>query len=86
MVCAAIPYSTGWKAAVDGKETKVYQANGMYMGVAVGKGSHKIELRYTTPGLTAGIFISGAAWIVFFGTLIYRKKRRVPQSSIENKE
>lgn len=86
IVCAAIPYSAGWKAAVDGKETKVYQANGMYMGIAVGKGSHKIELRYTTPGLTAGIFISGAAWIVFFGMLIYRKKRRVPQSSIENKE
>lgn len=78
IVCVAIPYSAGWKATVDGKEAKVYQANGMYMGIAVEEGSHKIELSYTTPGLKAGVVISGAAWILFFGlAILSRKKRRV---------
>ena len=35
IVCVAVPYSSGWKAYFDGKETKIYKANGKYMGIPV---------------------------------------------------
>lgn len=76
MVCVAIPYSSGWKASVDGKETKIYQANGMYMGILVGKGSHTIKLSYTTPGLKIGAAVSGAAWIIFAAYIIVMQRKK----------
>lgn len=76
MVCVAIPYSSGWKASVDGKETKIYQANGMYMGIPVGKGNHTIRLTYTTPGLKIGAAVSGAAWIIFAAYIIVMQRKK----------
>lgn len=35
----SIPYSAGFTAYVDGKETKLVQANSMYMGVELKKGN-----------------------------------------------
>lgn len=69
MVCVTIPYSKGWKATVDGKSTEIYKANGMYMGISVEAGTHKIELSYVTPGIKTGAILSGIAWIVFFFSL-----------------
>ena len=72
----AVPYSSGWKAYVDGKETKIYQANGMYMGIPVEKGAHTIELSYTTPGLKIGAAVSAAAWIIFIVFVIAMQKKK----------
>ena len=76
MVCVAIPYSSGWKASVDGRETEIYQANGMYMGIPVSAGDHKIELTYTTPGLKIGLVISAAGWAVFVVLIIVMQRRK----------
>ena len=84
MVCVAIPYSSGWKASVDGRETEIYQANGMYMGIPVSAGDHKIELTYTTPGLKIGIMISAAGWAAFVVLIIVMQRRK--RIKIENNE
>lgn len=76
MVCVAIPYSSGWKASVDGRETEIYQANGMYMGIPVSAGDHKIELTYTTPGVKIGLVISAAGWAVFVVLIIVMQRRK----------
>jgi uncharacterized membrane protein YfhO len=39
-------YPVGWKAAIDGEETKIYKANHGYMGIIVPEGRHKVELYY----------------------------------------
>lgn len=68
MVCVAIPYSKGWSAEIDGKPAKTYKANGMYIGVPVKKGTHKIKLSYVTPGVKTGAVFCGIGWIMFFLT------------------
>ena len=58
---------------VDGNETKLYRANGMYMGIPLVAGEHRIELRYNTPGMKAGWIISGAGLLVCFLLVALRK-------------
>jgi uncharacterized membrane protein YfhO len=42
-------YAQGWKAFVDGRETKLFVANGSFKGVRVPPGPHTIEFRYGDP-------------------------------------
>ena len=37
---------TGWKAFIDGHETKIYRANHGFRGIVVPKGNHKIEFTF----------------------------------------
>lgn len=72
----SIPYSSGWKAYVDGKETPLFRANTMYMGMNLTKGSHKIVLRYNSPGLHLGMIVSAAGIVIFIILVIVSKKKR----------
>lgn len=78
ILCVTIPYSKGWKATVNGNRTKIYKANGMFMGIIMKKGTQSVKLDYETPGLKIGAWISLVAWIglgiygLYFGK--YRKK------------
>jgi hypothetical protein len=65
-------YARGWNAWVDGKEVDIYQTDHALRGVPVPAGSHSVELRYTAPGLTAGLWITSIAgagmlaiWVLF---------------------
>ena len=63
----ALPYSEGFRAYVDGKETELRQANTMYMALELPPGSHDIRLTYRTPYLYSGICLTvlGAVWYIF---------------------
>lgn len=63
ILCVTIPYSKGWKATVNGNRTKIYKANGMFMGIIMKKGTQSVKLDYETPGLKIGACISLVAWI-----------------------
>ena len=63
ILCVTIPYSKGWKATVNGNRTKIYKANGMFMGIIRKKGTQSVKLDYETPGLKIGAWISLVAWI-----------------------
>lgn len=76
VVCMTIPYSKGWTALVDGKKTKIYKTNGMYMGVMVEKGKHQIELHYVTPGIRIGAVLSAGAWILLGLTAAVVNRRK----------
>lgn len=75
ILCFAIPYSEGWTAYVDGKRVELLQANTAFMAVELPAGDHEVELKYWTPGLTAGLVLSavGAAGIAILA--VYWKKR-----------
>lgn len=60
-------YDPGWKARIDGTPAPVLRANVAFRAVAVGAGTHAIELAYRPDGLRWGLALSGAAsagWVV----------------------
>lgn len=71
----SIPYSTGWKATVDGEKTDILRANIAFMAIPVGPGEHEIVLTYHTPGLAIGAGISAASLALLL-VLLRREKRR----------
>lgn len=54
----SIPYDKGWKVTVDGKDGKVLKLNDAFLGVELPKGTHTIELKYTSPGFVVGVIVS----------------------------
>ncbi len=51
-------YDVGWRALIDGKETKIYRANHNGRAILVPPGKHKIELKYEPKSYYLGKNIS----------------------------
>ncbi len=69
----AIPYSRGWTAYVDGKETELKKANGMFLALELEPGKHEIHFTYRTPYLLAGACLSAAGLAAWLFLIFYRK-------------
>jgi uncharacterized membrane protein YfhO len=63
----------GWRATVDGTPAPLIRADAIFRGVRVPGGRHQVELRYFTPGLRPGLYLSAGALgllgLVFIGSL-----------------
>ncbi|HXO30258.1 MAG TPA: YfhO family protein, partial [Thermoanaerobaculia bacterium] len=64
LLVVAESWAPGWRALVDGQPRPVEAAAGALLGVRLGPGSGRAELRYRPPGLLAGAGISAAALLV----------------------
>lgn len=53
----SVPYSGGWKAAVDGKAAEILKTNDFGMGVYILPGEHAVELEYHTPYFRLGLIL-----------------------------
>ena len=72
ILCLQIPFTAGWTAYLDGNRVELLQADTMFSAILVPAGSHDIELRYQTPGLRFGIFISlGTIVLLILFLVIY---------------
>ena len=71
----SIPYSSGWKAYVDGKETEILRANECYMAIELAKGSHEIRLTYETEFLKIGAVVSCISIIGYGLYLVVKNKK-----------
>ncbi len=69
----SIPYSKGWKAFVDNKETEIFETDIMFTGIELEKGNHQIKLVYETPYLKIGILISSLTVIFLVAEYIVKK-------------
>ncbi len=76
LVCFSIPYSTGWKAKVDGKDVTLLNCDLQYMALELEKGTHHIELSYSTPHLKAGALGSFCGFVIWFGLMIFEEKKK----------
>ena len=77
ILCLSIPYSEGWKAKVNGKETEIHRANIMYMAIPIKKGSNAIELSYCTPMLLQGIGVSITGLLLMIVIAVLDRRRRI---------
>lgn len=75
LLCLSIPYSRGWRAYVDGREAKLYQANIKNMALDLKAGYHTVELIYETPFLRTGIYLSLFGLILFIILIVFWEKR-----------
>lgn len=69
----------GWKAYVNGKETKTYKLNHGFIGIVVPQGKNNVEFIYEPKGFTFGKYLSMMLNLLLFGGIgfaffISRKK------------
>ena len=74
----SLPYSKGWKAYVDGQEQELVPANIMFMGLKLNSGEHDIVLRYETPCLRLGAYLTlvGFVFLVVLALIDMVKYRK----------
>jgi hypothetical protein len=58
-------WTRGWSATVDGVGAPIERADVVFRAIPVPAGSHRIEMRYRTPGLRSGGMIALGAWLGF---------------------
>ena len=78
LLCLATPFSTGWRAYVDGHEVEVHCVNERYPGIVVPEGTHKIRFRYHMPYKKEGFLLSILGIAALIALLLYdiKKKRK----------
>ncbi len=69
LVLADMDYP-GWKAYVDGKETKITRANYLFRAVVVQAGKHRVEFRYESRVVWGSLVVSGVSLLIFTAALV----------------
>ncbi len=71
-------YYPGWKAHIDGKETKIYRADYTFRGIYLSKGNHTIIFTYKPLSFLIGFIISSLSVIfllIISSRIIYTKNK-----------
>lgn len=81
MLFTSIPYDSGWKAYVDGKEVAVNSFKNALVSIKVPSGTHNVEFKFFPEGFAKGLTISVICLLILVGIIIYsihRKRRKNP--------
>lgn len=70
-------FHPNWRAKVDGKETKILQANLNFRAVPLSSGKHTVEFFYEPRALKMGAKISFFALTIWLGLLLVTLKKRL---------
>jgi hypothetical protein len=73
----------GWTTTVDGKPADLIRGNHAFASVWVPAGEHTVELRYTAPGLRAGIAVSAMSMVLACALVLVPVLRRRRQRSLD---
>ena len=78
LVVLADSWYPGWKATVDGRDADVERVDYAVRGVAIGPGSHRVELTYAPASFRAGWIVSLLALLAIGGVAVagLRSRRR----------
>jgi hypothetical protein len=67
-------YYPGWKAFVDGKDTKIYRANYTFRAIELPKGEHNVIFKYKPESVSDGLTISVLSVLVLLTLYLTRKR------------
>ena len=85
LVFFSVPYEDGWSATVNGEPAEIIKANVGFMAVKVPAGESDIRFTYRTPGLFAGLLLTGFSVLVLVAYLVlarYWKKKKVRSAPV----
>ncbi|MBE6755037.1 MAG: hypothetical protein E7555_01050 [Ruminococcaceae bacterium] len=74
----SIPYDTGWKITVDGKEIdkeEVLSLGEALIGIHLSSGTHTVEFKYTPQGFVIGLGLTTAGIIILLAYILFIRKR-----------
>ncbi len=71
----SIPFDEGWKATVNGTDTKLYRVNCGLTGLSIPAGKNAVELKFEPRYMKRGTLVSVIALLVFIGLLVFDKMR-----------
>lgn len=77
-------YYPGWKAYVDGKEEKIYQADYILRAIYLNPGKHDIRFVYDPLSFKVGTYISLITALFLLLVIIYRVVYRVRKGNFKN--
>lgn len=77
LVLSEVYYPAGWKAYVDGKETKIYKTNYILRSIFLQPGDHNIEFVFRPASFKIGLLLSIVTLIALVALLIYSIRRGV---------
>ncbi|HOT95964.1 MAG TPA: YfhO family protein [bacterium] len=87
LVLSEIYYPAGWKAFVDGKESKIFKTNYLLRGLFLPAGDHQILFKFNPASYQAGEWITGIVLLLLIGLLghslwmVYRNRRKSPATA-----
>ncbi len=70
-------YYPGWKAFLDGKETKIHRANFAFRAIEIPQGTHQIKFIYRPESFLWGVKISLVSVLVLGGIMVILERRHV---------
>ena len=79
-------YPNGWKAYIDGRETKIYRANHNFRGIVVPEGKHKVEFVYLPASFIISKYLSlvlSSLTIIglIVGFILTKKQKNLPATA-----
>ncbi len=69
-------YYPGWRAYVDGRETRIYRADHALRALPLQAGSHRVELVYNPLSFKIGSVVSAVALMTIVGIAVWGAARR----------
>lgn len=78
VLTTAIPYTSGWKAEVNGKAVGTVKVNYGFIGIPLPAGESEITLTYQTPFLGIGAMLSISGLLLLFCNERFWNKQRQP--------
>lgn len=72
----SIPYDSGWKVTVDGKDAKVNKSIGAFVAVNISKGKHVVMFEFEPKGLNLGIKISIVSILISISIFMLTKIKK----------
>jgi len=71
----SIPFDEGWKATVNGTDTKLYRINAGLTGLSIPAGKNTVELKFEPRFMKRGTLVSVVALLIFIGLLVFDRMR-----------